>query len=363
MAGELDRAVEYLPDDMEIAERRRRSQVLTRPELAVLLAYAKLSLNHHLVTSPVPDDPYLARELTRYFPDAVTERFPDAVAQHRLRREIIATQLANSMINRGGPSLVVRMADQTGAAAADIALAFAAVRDSYGMTALNGEIDKLDNRIPGMLQLELYAAVEELLLDRMVWFLRNIDLTKGLAEVVEHHRVGIAAVEAALDNVLSRDAAEARAAREAELKTEGVPEALARKIASLPALASAPDIVTVAERAGRNVADVAATYFAAESFFRLDRIASAARDIKVSDYFDRLALDRALDSIGDAERRLTAEMAADGMVGPRAVEAWVAQRKDEVDRIRSSVQEIANSGLTLSKLSVAASLLGDLVKQ
>ena len=107
---------------------------------------------------------------------------------------------------------------------------------------------------------------------------------------------------------------------------------------------------------------MAATYFAAESFFRLDRIANAARDIKVSDYFDRLALDRALDSIGDAERRLTAAMAGDGLVGPHAVEAWVAPRKGEVDRIRSSVQEIANSGLTLSKLSVAASLLGDLVK-
>jgi glutamate dehydrogenase len=362
-AGELDRAVEFLPDDMEIAERRRRSRPLTRPELAVLLAYAKLSLSHHLVTSRVPDDPYLAHELTRYFPGEIAEQFPDAIAHHRLRREIIATQLANSMINRGGPSLVVRIGDQTGAAVPDIALAFAAVHDSYGMSALNGEIDKLDNRVPGKLQLELYAAVEELLLDRLVWFLRNIDLTKGLAAIVEHYRTGIAAVESALDGALSPDAVTARNRHEAELKKDGVPESLARRIANLPALASAPDIVAVAERAGRNVPDVTATYFAAESFFRLDRIAHAARDIKVSDYFDRLALDRALDSIGDAERRLTAAMAGDGLIGPRAVEAWVAPRKSEVDRIRVSVQEIANSGLTLSKLSVAASLLGDLVKQ
>jgi len=362
-AGELDRAVEFLPDDMEIAERRRRSQALTRPELAVLLAYAKLSLNHHLVTSQVPDDPYLAQQLTRYFPDAIAQRFPDAIAHHRLRREIIATQLANSMINRGGPSLVVRIADQTGAAVPDIALAFTAVRDSYGMSALNGEIDNLDNRVPGKRQLELYAAVEELLLDRLVWFLRNVDLTKGLAEVVDHYRTGIASVESALGGALSPHAAAARASREAELTKDGVPEALARRIANLPALASAPDIVVVAERAGRNVPDMTATYFAAESFFRLDRIAHAARDIKVSDYFDRLALDRALDSIGDAERRLTAAMAGDGLIGSRAVEAWVAPRKGEVDRIRASVQEIANSGLTLSKLSVAASLLGDLVKQ
>ena len=168
------------------------------------------SLNHDLLQSTVPDDPYLGRELDRYFPKAIAERFPDALEHHRLRREIIATQLANSMINRGGPSLIVRIADQTGAAAAAIAAAFAAVRDSYGMIALNGEIDALDNKISGELQLALYAAVQDLLLDRLVWFLRNVDLTQGLAAIVEHYRDGIAAVEAALDGALPEAAAAAR---------------------------------------------------------------------------------------------------------------------------------------------------------
>jgi len=359
--GELDRALEFLPDDMEIAERRRRSQALTRPELSVLLAYAKLSLNHELVQSNVPDDPYLGRELERYFPKAIADKFPDALAHHRLRREIIATQLANSMINRGGPSLLVRIADQTGASAARIAAAFAAVRDSYGMTALNSEIDALDTKISGALQLELYQAVEDLLLDRLVWFLRNVDLAQGLAAIVAHYREGIAAVEAALDAALPEAAAAARKAREAALRKEGVPAALARRLAAVPALVAAPDIVMVAERTGRAIADVAATYFAAAAFFHLDHIASAARGIVISDYFDRLALDRALDAIGDAERRLTAAMAGNG-TGAKAVEAWVAPRKAEVERIRMAVNEIANSGLTLSKLSVAASLLADLVK-
>ena len=186
--GLLDRAVEYLPDDMALTERRRRSQPFTRPELSVLLAYAKLSLYEDLLESAVPDDPYLAREMTRYFPKAIAERFPDALEHHRLRREIIATQLGNSMINRGGPSLIVRIADQTGAAPAAIACAFAAVRDSYAMTALNAAIDDLDNRIPGKVQLDLYASVQDLLLDRIIWFLRNVDLSKGLADVVSHYR-------------------------------------------------------------------------------------------------------------------------------------------------------------------------------
>jgi glutamate dehydrogenase len=360
--GLLDRAVEQLPDDMEIEERRRRSQAFTRPELAVLLAYAKLALKDELLQSKVPDDPYLGRELTRYFPPVIGQRFPAALEQHRLRREIIATQLANSMINRGGPALIMRIADQTGAAADGIAAAFAAVRDSFGMGALNGEIDALDNKVDGGLQLDLYAAVRAVLLDRLVWFLRNVDLAQGLAAVVDHYRDGIAAVAAVLDDVLSQPEREAIKARCAELVAAGVPEPLAHRLTSLRALTSAPDIVLVAERTGKPVTDVAATFFAAANYFRLDQIAHSARQIVTADYFDRLALDRSLDSIGDAERRLTAAMVADGKVGDAAVTAWVGQRVGEVERIRSGVQEIALSGLTLSKLSVAASLLGDLVK-
>jgi glutamate dehydrogenase len=361
--GELDRSVEFLPDDKELTERRKRGQGLTRPELAVLLAYAKLSLYSELLDSAVPDDPYLGRELGRYFPKEIAEKFPDALEKHRLRREIIATQLANSMINRGGPTLTVRIADQTGSASPAIAAAFAAVRDSYGMTALNGDIDALDNKVTGKAQLELYATVENLLLDRLVWFLRNVDLGKGLAGIVQHYADGIAKVGAALDTALSKDELAARVAREGELTKAGVPGALARRVANLPLLRSAPDIVLIADRASRSIADVTATYFAASAFFQVDRIAGAAQQIVVADYFDRLALDRALDSIGDAERRLTAAMVGNGAAGVGALENWVKPRAHEVERIRSSIHEIAGSGLTLSKLSVAASLLGDLARQ
>ena len=360
--GLLDRAVEYLPDDATLTERRRRSQPFTRPELSVLLAYAKLSLYDDLLESAVPDDPYLGREMNRYFPKAIAERFPDALEHHRLRREIIATQLGNSMINRGGPSLIVRIADQTGAAPAAIASAFAAVRDSYAMTALNAAIDELDNRIAGKLQLELYAAVQDLLLDRIVWFLRNIDLAKGLDGIVNHYRGGVAAVTACLDGVLSDEGLAARAAHRKSLTAAGVSDALAGRLADLGPLAAAPDIVLVADRTGRPVGEVAATYFAAGSLFQLDRITAAAAAITVTDYFDRLALDRARDLIGDAERRLTAAMVQNGSAGARAVEAWVAPRQGEVERIRGAIGEIVASGLTLSKLTVAAGMLGDLIK-
>ncbi|HEY1544733.1 MAG TPA: NAD-glutamate dehydrogenase domain-containing protein, partial [Xanthobacteraceae bacterium] len=358
----LDRAVEFLPDDVELTERRRRSEPLTRPELAVLLAYAKLSLNDDLLDSSVPDDPYLGRELNRYFPSAVAEKYPDALTHHRLRREIIATQLANSMINRGGPTLVVRIADETGAPPSRIAAAFAAVRNSYDLIGLNTDIEALDNKIPGKLQLELFAVVQDLILDRLVWFLRNIDLNQGLAAVIDHFHAGIATVAGAFDSVLTEAAHKARAARAAELAAAGVPQALARRIADLPWLMPASDVVLVADRTRKSVADVAATYFAAGAYFQVDRIAAAARSIPVADYFDRLALDRALDAIGDAECRITAAMMSGGAAGAGAVEQWVAARREDVERVRLAVHEIAASGLTLSKLSVAASMLGDLAK-
>src|SRR3954463_12848636 len=112
--GRLNRAVEFLPDDAALSERALRGEALTRPELAVLLAYAKLDLHDQILDSRVPDDPYFARELDRYFPAEMRARFPEAIAGHRLRRDIIATQLANAIINRGGPTIVSRLAHPTG---------------------------------------------------------------------------------------------------------------------------------------------------------------------------------------------------------------------------------------------------------
>jgi glutamate dehydrogenase len=197
-----------------------------------------------------------------------------------------------------------------------------------------------------------------------VWFLRNVDLSKGLAGVIAHYHDGIATFAGALGGVLPKAAATARAARQTELAAAGIPGPLAERLATLPVLAAASDVVRVADLSKRSIPDVAATYFAAAETFRLAGIAQAARKIVVTDYFDRLALDRALDTIGDAERRLTAAMVATSDAsGPAAVEAWISARHDDVDRVRTAIEEITSGTLTLSKLTVAANFLGDLVKR
>jgi glutamate dehydrogenase len=374
--GRLDRAVEFLPDDAALAQRQQRGEGLTRPEIAVILAYAKLALHDAILASPVPDDPYLAGELMRYMPKPLRERYPDAVTGHRLRREIIATQLANAIVNRGGPTVVTRLADETGADAAVIAAAYAAVRDAYGLIELNAGIDALDARIGhadddinATMQLDLYAGLQELMVDGLTWFIRNADFrAEGIQKIVARYRRGIAAVEAALPRALPPEASAALEARSGDLARAGVPAELARRLAALSELGAAPDIARIAQATERSAGEVAAVHFAVESSFRLRELAAAARDLPAPDYYDGLALGRALGALAGAHRRLTEEVvsiagaAEDAAGAMEAVQRWAAARGGEVERIRAMVDNIVAAGLTLSRVTVAAGLVGDLVK-
>ncbi|HEX2728064.1 MAG TPA: NAD-glutamate dehydrogenase, partial [Beijerinckiaceae bacterium] len=313
--------------------------------------------------SKVPDDPYLSRELERYFPETLRELFPEAIGAHRLRREIIATQLANAIVNRGGPTIVTRLVDQTGADTPTIAAAYAATRDSFALSEINDAIDGLDGKIPGALQLKLYADVQELLLSRLVWFIRHADFARdSLDTIVSRYRAGVAEIEAGLTGLMSAPARQAWQERRDELSRQGVPDDVAGRLAALQDLVAAPDIVLVAQRTGHPVIEIAATHFAVDDLFQLGALSGAARHIPVTDYFDRLALDRAIDALAAAHRKLTAEVVAAGPPGPEAVAAWRNTRAAEIDRLRAAVDNIVSTGLTLSKLMVAASLLDDLAK-
>ncbi|MDP2619443.1 MAG: NAD-glutamate dehydrogenase [Hyphomicrobiales bacterium] len=360
----LDRAVENLPDDAALAEREKQGRPLTRPEIAILIAYAKITLYNDLLTSNVPDDSYLGAELMRYFPAAARERFADEIHEHRLRREIIATMLANSMINRCGPTMINRLTDETGADVPKIAAAFAAARDSFQMTALNSEIDALDNKIVNTVQLELYGEVQSLLLDEIAWFLRNAEFGEGLAALVERYREGIEELSAALDSVLPAEARTRLDRARERLGELGVPARLAERISALEPLAMAPDIVLVAGNTGKPVDAVARAFFAVGAYFETDRIVELAHGLDIADYFGRLALNSTLDNLADAQRRLTAQVLATGEAGETGIEKWAGSRRAEVERTRRSLREIAGDGaLTFSKLAVGASLLHDLLRR
>jgi glutamate dehydrogenase len=228
---------------------------------------------------------------------------------------------------------------------------------------MNAAIDALDGVVSGGLQLRLYGELQDLLMNRIVWFIRNVDFNNhSLDTVVRTYRAGIVEVERGLHESLSAAAQATWNARTKALTDQGAPETLARGLAALPDLVAAPDIVLTAQKTGKPVGDIARTHFALEGIFSLGALIGAAQQISVSDYFDRLALDRAVDSIAYAHRGLTAEVSSQETSGVDAVRIWSERRGADVARIRNAVDSIVASGLTLSKITVAASLLGDLAR-
>jgi glutamate dehydrogenase len=361
-AGQLNRGVEYLPDDAALMAREDAGKSLTRPELAVLLAYAKLSLHDELLASGIPDEPYLNVELTRYFPSQLRETYPDAVAGHRLRREIVATQLANAVVNRGGPTLVARLSDETGANGPAIARAYVLTRDAFGLLDLNLAIDALDARISGATQLALYGVVQDVLVARMMWFLRNLDMTQPLDAQVGRFAAGVAAVRAAMLSLLGPGQLAERDRRIEEWTRSGVPAALAARIVDLPGLEAAPDGVVVAEAAKASVIDAVATLFGLAQSLDAGRVKAAAATIKPANRFERLAIERGLERIDLALRRMAVEILRDAPASPEAVPRWLEMRQDVVARVNRSLRDAISGTVTPAKLTVAAALLDDLVR-
>ena len=355
--GLLDRAVEFLPSDAVMDARAAAGKALVRPELAVILAYAKLTLYADLLEGDAIDDAYLAGELYRYFPETLHRTYPEAVAGHRLKREVIATVLANAMINRGGPAFVSELTAATSASPGEVALAYAGTRDVYGLTAINGAIDALDGVVGGDVQLGLYAEVMDLLRQESLWFLRNADVRQGLAGLVERHAAGVASLRDMLGTAMPASLVEGIAGKTAELVALGVPEETARRIAELPALSYASDIVLVSERAGVAVAEGAAAFFGVFGAFNLWPVIEQGREIQLNDRFDRMALDRALANLMRAQRDLTADVlkTEGGLAG------WTGQAG--IARTAEAVAELTQGELTVSRLSVAAGLLADLARE
>jgi glutamate dehydrogenase len=360
-SGDLNRLVEFLPTDAELDARATTGAGLTRPELATLLAYAKNALYDALLAGTAPDDPYLGRELYAYFPARLTATYPDAVAGHRLRREVIATVLANAMINRGGPGFAVRLLAATSADASALAAAFCLVRDAYQLDRLYAAIDALDGMIPGRTQLDLYAAIGALLERETLWLLRNADFSRPLAELVPVYAAGVSEVAALLGRLVPPSVEQNIAARAEGFAAGGAPAGISRQIAELGALSFATDIALVAGRSGATVPEAATAFFGVLDVFGLASIIDSAGRITPGDRFDRMALDRALANLLRAQRDLSADvLAADAGPVDHRLTTWHQQRPEAITRVASAVAGLTEGGLTVSRLSVAAGLLADL---
>ncbi len=362
-AGELSRAVEYLPDDAQLAEREAAGRGLTRPEIAVLLAYAKNTLETELVDSDVPDDPYLSAELDEYFPPMLGQAHPKTIRAHRLRREIIATVLANAMVNSAGPLFAFHQGNATGADAGQIAAAFAVARDSFGLDELSAAIDEMDNTVSGDTQLALYEEVHTLLDHQTTWFLRHADFSRGISEIVDQYRQGIGIVRDVLHSVLPEFVAKSVAAQAAGFVDGGTPRKLALRVAELSALTLASDVVSIAQVSEVPVRDATRAYFTILDTLHLGHVTELGGTVAVGNIYDRLALNRALTNMLRAQRELTIDvLSAPADSVDAALAQWHAARGVEIERTRQRIASIIEGTLTVSRLSVAAGLLSDLAR-
>jgi glutamate dehydrogenase len=366
---QLNRAIEYLPDDEALAERVATGIGLTRPEMAVLLAYAKMALYDELLDSALPEDPQLGNDLAWYFPTRLREDHPGAIAEHRLRREIIATVVTNSMINRVGATFVNTIEEQTGAVPSDIARAYTIVRDVFGLHALWEGIESLDTKVPAALQTTMLLEIQGLVERQTVWFLRNGRQPLDIAGHVAEFGPGVAALRACLAEVLGpldRSQLDAAAARFAE---QGVPKDLAQSVASLDVLASACDVVRLAAAAGQPVARVASVYFAVGTRFALDWLREKVGDLTADTYWQKLAVGALMDDFFGHQRLLAQDvlvLAEGGEGGGKparrrkangqdaAIDAWAHTRRDLVDRTDRLIADLrAGDAVDLAMLAVA----------
>ncbi|MBM3569128.1 MAG: NAD-glutamate dehydrogenase [Alphaproteobacteria bacterium] len=354
-AGKLDRAVEYLPDEPEIARRLAAGRGLTRPEIAVVLAYAKTTLYDDLLDSDVPEDPYLATDLFKYFPRPLRKSYARQIERHRLRREIIATFIANSMVNRAGPSFVDSLAEETGAPAGDIAKAYAIVRDAFEMRTLWTGVQDLDNRVPAEIQTDALVAAGDLVRHGTLWLLRRLPRPLDIAQQIGIFAPGLKALGDHLGQVLTEDEAKAYRSAAQNLVGRGVPESLAKRIAGMAWLAAGLDIVAVAREVKRPVIDVGRAYFSVGARLGLDWLRGAALALAPQNHWDRQAIRAAIDDVYGSQRALAAAVLKSAPAkGDHAWERWAERNRAQVERAGRLVAEFRASGeIDVAKLAIA----------
>ncbi len=362
-AGKLDRAIEFLPDDETIAERHAMSVGLTRPEIAILLAYSKMVLYEDLVKTDLPDDPQLVDDLVRYFPDDLRVRFRPTIERHRLRREIIGTVVTNAMINRVRPTFAWQMCDETGKGYADMARAFIIMRDSFDLRTIWAEIEALDNKLPAKVQLDMMMAVAGLLERAILWLLRSSYEKLDIAAYIGEFRPRIAAMQEQLGTVLPASMMSRVGVREAELIEDGIPESLARRVASLDVMTSAMDIIRIARKdAAHGVEDVARVYFGVGERFSLDRLRNASQTISAETPWQKTALATLIEDLYGYQSVLAARVIneTDGATDP--VEAWLSKRPRVVERVDQTIHDFrASTTVDLAMLTVTSRQLRALV--
>ncbi|GGB84886.1 NAD-specific glutamate dehydrogenase [Marinobacterium zhoushanense] len=347
-SGRLDRALEAIPDDAQFAERRDRGPALTRPELSVLLAYAKAELKEELMrATEVTDDRYLGAALATAFPEPLVSAYAEPLLRHRLKPEIVATQLANDMVNTLGPSFANRLRQSTGAGLAQILTAYVISRDLFELPALWRRIEALDNRVPAAVQLDMMSDLVRLARRACRWVLRQPELLRNAADAVERYRQGVAGLSQSLAERLSGEPRQNWQARFDELTGVGVPDDLAGVVAGSDSLYSALAIIEVAAQTGQPLEQVADIYFGLGERLELHWFDQQVKALSADSHWEAMARDSYREELDSQQRALTVSVlqfdqsSADA---GRSIEQWLSHHGDALSRWQQMLADLRGVG-------------------
>ena len=359
VSGLLDRALEYLPASEEIAERHQAGRGLTRPELAILLAYAKMALYSKIIDSNVPEDAYLGHELERYFPALIQKRFNKYLPEHRLRREIIATATTNSIVNRMGPTFARRVQEDTGADAGTIARAYAIAREVVAMRDTWASIEALDTKVSAAVQYEMMFETTRLLRFCTYWLIHRQSGKLDIERQVSRFRAGMKELDGLLPRVLAGADLEVFNNRDHYYTAASVPEKLAKRMASLAALRSGPDLVEIAEQSSLPLEQAATLYFGVGTALSLDWIREQVEVLGVEGHWQAVARTTLRDNVYNLQRLLCLQVIAESRqtvkrAPSEALLSWIERHRTSVDYLRQTVTDMrALPAMDFATLSVA----------
>lgn len=357
----LDRKLENLPSEESIENRLRAGKGLTRPEIATLVSYAKIMCTQDLMKTDIPDTKAVQAWVMKYFPKPLPDMFPDEIMQHRLRREINATMLTSGMINRMGPTFMQSLSEKCGCSSAEVAKAYIIVRESFGLRHLWKEIESLDNKVPAQVQLRAFSDIQKMTERAISWFLtrlgRDLDIDKDIAAFSE----GIESVKQYLskavtpthknniDNMVKRGL------------SDGLSQNLAYAIALMPVLASACDIIRIADNLKIDIKLTASTYFEIGEHFHMDWMRTQAGYLPSDNSWASEALDGLIDQLYGCQAGLTLRVLKDTQCKKPAnsakksmVKIWLEKHGAQADALEPLFQDLrAAANIDLPMLVIA----------
>ncbi|WP_370931420.1 NAD-glutamate dehydrogenase [Bartonella sp. DGB1] len=357
--GLLDRNIETLPNSQEIEERIQKKIPLTRPELAIIMAYAKNTLTEDLTKGDLINDPYLKTTLLNYFPVKMQENYSQQLEQHQLRQNIIAMILSNDIINRLGAAAIYKLQETFSASVDDILKAYIIARDGFDFITLYQEINALDNKISGVTQNELYSLLANSLTKVTCWLLRHTNNMSMLEEQIKDIQNINDILRKKLKIIVPQNILEGLAKKENAYKTIGLSETLSFHLAYLGVIPIIPDIMLIAKRANVDIETATKNYFILADIMGKNNLENTSFNISRSDYYDNIALNRANDTIAEAFRNILVAVICNFSQSDDPVNMWYNQDKEKIRTMQKKVKDLLLRNLTVSRFTVAAYIIAD----